>query len=506
MAENQIPISYVISASAVLPGATLEPLQLSTILLLTDEQPINELSEAYSIYRTASGVASDYGTNSKVARLATNIFAQSPNILANNGYVIVAPMLGNIPQEVIPASAGTVTTTSILENVGNFSLINNGVLNITVDGEAKQVTDLDFTQAQSLGEIAQILDGSIEGVTVTATEQTLIFTSDTTGANSNVSIQAMSGAEGTDLFGVNYLNGAQAVVVAGSDEVTIAEHAETMSEAIIRISNLIYFNGIICAKAYTDIEASEASNTVQSMQDRILMLASNDVNSVKSGGVFYQLRGNFYTKCLLYTMGTSFEATLFAAAYVSRGMAVNYNGSNTTLTMNLKDLANVQADTGISETILNLCSTAGVDCYPSIAGLAKVISNKYRFFFDQVQNQIWLVNTVQRAVFNGLATTTTKIPQTEAGMVLFESPIYGVVAQAVNNGMAAPGTWTSPDTFGNLEDFHRNIREFGYYIYHTPVSEQLTAVREARIAPVVQIAVKEAGAIHSGNILIYINP
>jgi hypothetical protein len=127
-------------------------------------------------------------------------------------------------------------------------------------------------------------------------------------------------------------------------------------------------------------------------------------------------------------------------------------------------------------------------------------------YFDQITNQLWFVNSIQREVFNVLATTSTKVPQTEAGLEIITKAIRGVCNQGVTNGFAAPGTWNSPDTFGNIDDFYRNITEFGYYIYHLPVSEQAQSERENRQAPVYMIAAKEAGAVHSGNILIYINP
>jgi hypothetical protein len=51
----------------------------------------------------------------------------------------------------------------------------------------------------------------------------------------------------------------------------------------------------------------------------------------------------------------------------------------------------------------------------------------------------------------------------------------------------------------------RNIEEVGYYIYSLPVNQQAQTEREERKAPLIQIALKEAGAIHSSNVLVYIN-
>lgn len=388
MVDYQIPITYVVSASAVTPQQGLEPLKLSTILLLTTDEPLAAIDGSYIISRTLSGVTQIFGTETETAKQAQAIFAQQPNILANDGYLIVAPL--------------TSTT---------------------------------------------------------------------------------------------------------EDEVTTYE---TLSAAIARIANEIYFEGIITTKAADDSEYSAASTAVQTMKNKVLMLPRT--SSSAFSGIFSTVQNNTNTKCLYYSYGSNAteqaqNARIFAAAYLSKAMSVNYNGSNTTLTMNLKDLAGVHADTNISETILSQCASAGADCFPSIEGLAKVISNSQGgLYFDQVLNQIWFVNTIQRNVFNVLATTRTKIAQTDANLEIITKTIRQVCNQAVTNGYLAPGTWNSSDTFGDYDDFFRNIEEFGFYIYHQPVAEQSQTDRQARKAPVYQIAGKEAGAVHSSSILIYIEP
>lgn len=388
MTEYQIPITYVVSASAITPQAGLEPLKLSTILLLTDEEPVQTMTDSYMITRTASAAVNAFGSSSEVAAQVNAIFSQQPNILANNGYVIIAPFNNT------PAS-------------GDDPAVN-----------------------------------------------------------------------------------------------------ETLSAAITRLSNEIYFEGILTTRTVLDAEYEAAAATVEAMQNRILMVPISEVADLSNLAV--SLASYKYTRPVMYLTGDTAadrakNARKFAAAYLSRGLAVNYSGSNTTLTMNLKTLSGIVADTQISETILENARTAGVDCYPSIEGLAKVQSFKHgNMYFDQVTNLIWFVNTIQREVFNVLATTGTKVPQTEPGLEFIRNAIRAVCNQAVVNGYIAPGTWNSSDTFGDYEDFFRNIEEFGYYEYHQPVAEQSQSERELRQAPVWQIAAKESGAVHSANILIYV--
>ena len=300
-------------------------------------------------------------------------------------------------------------------------------------------------------------------------------------------------------------------ILVGGGYVIVAPYLseeETLAEAITRLASEIYFEGVLTTRDLTQDEAVAASTLVESMKDRILMLPGYATTDLT--GLFSQVANNIYTRPVVYLTGSGttekkLNSRLFAAAYLSKGLAVNYNGNRTTMTMNLKDLAGITADTAISETILNQCEEAGVDCFPSIEGLAKVISNKHAGqYFDQVVNSIWFIGALEIAYFNVLATARTKIAQTDEDLGKVNKAIRNICNQAVVNGYLAPGTWNSTDTFGNIEDFNRNIEEFGYYLYQQPVSEQSQTEREQRIAPLLQIAGKEAGAIHSGSILVYI--
>lgn len=380
MANYQIPLSYVVNASVVAGQVGLGQKQLSTILILTDDEIVNAYEGDYMIARNSRVVANAFGTESKITEMVNAIFGQNPNILNNNGYVICA----------------------------------------------------------KLGE------------------------------------------------------------------------QETVSQAITKLSSQIYFEGILIAKDVQENEISAASTTVQGLEDKILFIYSNDVNALENGGLFYTLRNNFKTRKLLYLTGANQESMrkngrLFAAAFASRGLSVNYAGANSTLTMTYKDLAGVPVDTNISEAILQKCEQVGADVFCSIEGLPKVVSFKQGdYYFDELVDDIWLRTTIQMAVANVLFTTHGKIPQTTAGVNSLISAIVRVLNQGVTNGMIAAGEWNSPDTFGVLEDFHRGIRTNGYYYYYTPIYQQPTEERSARRCPVISIAVKRAGAIEHANVMIYI--
>ena len=124
------------------------------------------------------------------------------------------------------------------------------------------------------------------------------------------------------------------------------------------------------------------------------------------------------------------------------------------------------------------------------------------YFFDEVHGLDWLQNDLQTAVFNLLYTGTTKTPQTNPGINRIVATLESRLDQAVTNGLVAPGQWNGPE-FGAITTGQFLTK--GYYVYAPPVATQSQADREARKAPVIQIAVKLAGAVHFVDVIVNVN-
>lgn len=173
--------------------------------------------------------------------------------------------------------------------------------------------------------------------------------------------------------------------------------------------------------------------------------------------------------------------------------------------MQLKELAGCEPDPQATETLVQKAKTVGADMYVSVDGVPSVFSNGANEFFDNVYNDIWLKTALQVAGFNCLHTAGSKLPQTAAGLATLISAYVDVLNRGIKNGAFAPGTWTLPVTFGDPVMLKQSVASVGYYVYATPITEQDQAERDERKAPFIQMAVKRAGAIHSSNILVYIN-
>lgn len=380
-----VDISDVINTSISQAPAGLESYNVNSFLYLSAVQPVSKWNtETYRIYKAATDVGKDFGTDSSTYKDAVMIFSQKPNLLAGNGYLVIAPLIvtGESPPEVV----------------------------------------------------------------------------------------------------------------------------ESLSDALSRVKAQIYFGGWMTnkkAEAEEVIAAAQLNETLGS----IYLLGSGDVaDFTAETGLFDKVSKLSLSRTKLLYYGDSTEnldnMRGFVSAYAGRGFSVNFAAQNSTITMNLKDLVGVSPDGTVTETIYQEAEQLGVDMYVAYNGLPKIVSNGNPLYFDDIYNRLWFELTMRVELFNALATTSTKIPQTETGMNNLKSAARAVCQRGVYNGFMAPGTWNGTDTFGDQDDFYRNIEDFGFYVYSAPVSQQSQTERETRIAPVVQVACKQAGAIHKMNLII----
>ena len=379
--SNQLDITNVITISLSAAQTGLGEYNVNNLAIFSHETPGDTFGDlGYKIYKAPKEVGTDFGTNSVTYKMALSVFAQTPNILNGDGYLVVIP----------------------------------------------------FTEE--------------------------------------------------------------------SDTV------ESLSAAINRAESLVQFFGILSTKDYDAEEVGAAAAVVQTM-NKMLFAVSNDAADIAAAGSFHDIAEAGYdkTRCLAYLSTTTADAKLMAAAYAGRALSTAFEGSNTTSTMHLKDLVGITADPTMTQTQLNLCQDCGADAYVNIAGVAKTFTSGVNGYFDQVYNRCWFLGALEVAGFNALAKVSTKVPQTEPGMTILKGAYRLVCERGIRNGYMAPGAWNSADRFGDVEAMLRNIEEVGYYIYSLPVNQQAQTEREARRAPLVQIAIKEAGAIHSSNVMVYIN-
>jgi hypothetical protein len=471
-----LSIDNVINISVATTGAGVGSYNTSNLALLSYEAPVYSSfgNLGYKLYLSPTDVATDFGSASNTYKQALAVFSQQPNILAGGGYLAVVQTLSEV--QTIAFSAAPTS--------GSF------VLTFT-EGATAAINWNDNAAAIQLKIRAVV---GLENVLVTGSIAGLLLT---------IEFDGKYASQSTVLVGTNSL-------LATATPVTTIEAksviGEKYSDCITRASSIVPFFGVMACSILLQAEMLLCASVIQAM-NKLMFFVSKTAADVAPGGMLDLLRSGTFThsRGLYYGSTLDIDALIMMASYAGRALSVNFSGSNTTATMHLKDLSGVQPDLTVTQTILAQCGVAGVDVYSSIQGVAKVFCSGANSFFDDMYNLLAMVGDLQVAGFNFLAQSSTKIAQTEDGVTGLKSAYRSILEKYVSNQYLAAGKWTSPNTFGVQQDLYDNISQRGYYMYSLPVSLQTAADRAARKAPLIQIAAKEAGAVHSSSVIINVN-
>ena len=122
-------------------------------------------------------------------------------------------------------------------------------------------------------------------------------------------------------------------------------------------------------------------------------------------------------------------------------------------------------------------------------------------FFDEKINLDMLVNNLQLTIMD-LLYQNPKVPQTDAGITQLIHSCNEACDEAVRIGFLGPGTWTGVNVLNLSTD---DMLPKGYLVQAEALSTQSQADREARKSVPIYICIKEAGAIHSCIIGVYVN-
>ncbi|WP_186257404.1 DUF3383 domain-containing protein [Burkholderia gladioli] len=486
-----LPVARLISVAVTLTALAAQGANLNTALLLGPSDVI-DTGERLRSYSGIPAVAEDFGTTAPEYQAATLYFNQSPQpaslLIGRWAKTATAGLLnGGV------LSAGQ-------QAIAEWDVITTGAFNITIDGNAKVITGLDFSAQTNLNGVATVIGAKLTGATIVWDGSRFVVTSATTGTSSTVSY-ATAPATGVDISAMLGLTASTASVPANG----IAAETPTAAAALFLDQFANQFLGLAFADGtIEDDDHVAVAQLVEADQAHIYGITTQNAQALDPT-VTTDLASRLKALALKYSMIQYSSSSAYAVvSALGRLLTVDFNGNNTTLTLMYKQepgvvaeaLTSTQADTLEAK---NCNVYVGYDNNTSILQYGVTPSG---IFVDSVYNALWFRNDIQTAVYNLLYTSPTKIPQTDAGNAQIAATISSVCDQAVTNGYLAPGVWNSAG-FGAIVQGQTLSK--GYYIYTPPIASQSQADREARKSVVFQIAAKEAGAIHSADIAVTVN-
>jgi hypothetical protein len=252
-----------------------------------------------------------------------------------------------------------------------------------------------------------------------------------------------------------------------NDIITLAGYVETATP-----TTTMFYN--------TD-DADVKNNVPNSVADTL-----RDLKYSRSHGVYSTK--SLYTACSIM-------------AYAMR----NNNGlANSAYTLKFKQLPGVTVEDSLSPTQIKNIESQNCNVYINRGYYYDMYEqgvNANGQFFDEVINLDVLSNNIQLNIMDVLY-QAPKVPQTEPGVTQLVRACNQACANSVRIGFLAPGKWNGTEIMSlKTGDYLAT----GFLVQAEAINDQSQADRDARKAPPIYVAVKEAGAIHSVTIGVYVN-
>lgn len=491
-----LSVSNVVRVTVNLSPLAAQVRSFGILMIAGDSNVINGV-ERFRTYNTIEGVATDFGTSAPEYHAAALYFGQTPQ-----------------PETLMIGRWFRTASSSFLEcgilNASQqlasaWTSITDGGFKVNIDGGGvTAVGSCNFSAVTNMNGVASVISARLTAASLAATctwdGSSLIITATSTGTSSTVSYLTAA-TVGTDI--ATQMKGTAATAIA----IIPGYNAETPVACAAELADLstAWYGLMFQASTQpTDDQFVDVAAFIEALDvTRIFGVTITDtdvLSAIVTDDLASRLRDLEYSQSFCQYSQNAYAI----ASFFGRAFSVDFTANNSTITMMFKqepgvtgeDLTQNQADVLLDKrcnVFVDYVNDTTIIQYGVMSGPA---------YFDEIHGLDWLQNAVQTACYNVLYTSTTKVPQTDAGVNQLVNAIGGVLNQAVANGLVAPGVWTASG-FGQLST--GQYLKTGYYIYAQPVALQSQSDREARKAPPIQVAVKLAGAIQSVNVAIDVN-
>jgi hypothetical protein len=204
------------------------------------------------------------------------------------------------------------------------------------------------------------------------------------------------------------------------------------------------------------------------------------------------------------TQSGTYPNNIYAiCAIVGYAMGQNSGLANSAFTLKFKQEIGISVEPLTSTTIGILEGNNG-NVYLSYGNYYTIFEQgkmSNGSFFDEKINLDMLVNNMQLTIMD-LLYQNPKVPQTDAGVTQLIQCCNEACQEAVRIGFLGAGTWTGANVL-NLKKY--DPLPAGYLVQAESLATQSQADREARKSVPLYVAIKEAGAVHSVLVGVYVN-
>ncbi len=196
---------------------------------------------------------------------------------------------------------------------------------------------------------------------------------------------------------------------------------ETLLAGVSTLANAsnAWYGLTVAASGVQDSDLVSVAGFIEGLNPRRLFVATSQesaaLNPSLSTDLASQLQAAAYTHSAVQYSSTSAYA---AASLFARQASVNFNAQNSTITLMYKQEPGVTAET-LTETQAAALKQKNCNVFVNYNNSTAIIqwgTVANGQFIDTIVGTHWRQNALQTALFNALYTSTSKIPQTDAGV------------------------------------------------------------------------------------------
>jgi len=439
--------------------------------------------EGVRVYATLAGVAEDWDSGEEVYKAALVYFAQVPS-----------PTSFAVGTRFAAAQAGLLLGGGNAEQtIGTWTAITDGAFVVSIDGDSTQVDSINFSADTDMDEVADAIETALQAesgsgftsATCVWDGSKFVITSGTTGATSSVSVTSApeSGTDISPLMDNDLGNGSPFVGIDA--ETDIADCLDRLDAA-----NSDWYALALIKTIRDDSDVSDAAAWIEA-NIKQFFTASNDIttlDSATSTDIASVLNALSYRRT--FVIYSSKPLQYPEVSCFGKMATVNFDAEDSVSTLKFKTLPGITVE-AISSGQLATLTGKGCNAYVNIGGVniltEGIMVAGLGIFQDTVHGVDWLQNAIETAVYAFLVTQSTKVPLTDAGAASVEAQVSRALAEAVRNGLVAPGY-----TLDGTEYLQK-----GYKTTVGAVGDLSISDRQQRKCPTIQFVAIGAGAIHS---------
>jgi len=381
MALTTLPLNTIVDVGISVAPQGITQFGFGTLCAVTAETGVIGVAERIRSYGSITEVSADWSSDTELYKVAQAYFSQNPSPTEFRAAV-------RFPE----AQPGELRCGAVVDPKPFFS-VTDGSFVVSIDNASEEITGINMSGATSFTEVATLIEDAIQTVgtggftaaTVEYKDNRFYVFSGSVGEASTISFMTTA-ASGTDISSMMQARQGEATKQNGVDAETITASLSAIEQAQDDFYGVIFTKEVRDSAVVNGEDAVLAAANWTQARSKVFFNTTNDLDaldSVNTNDVLSKLNDSSLDRT--FSVFSSYPDQYPAASAAGRAFSVNFNGTNTTITLKFKQLPGITVERLNSTQKAALDSKSG-NAFISVAGTSLLAEGWMAGgrFFDEV--------------------------------------------------------------------------------------------------------------------------